>query len=135
MKLIDFFGFLRDKGDFVSLNVLTRNGLKVPVTFMGEAYKMEVIKFDRTGETCDVYINAGIDDLSPEGTKFYWKVWQSAEGCTDGYVLLTKKEAEIVSYATDWNNWKCVNDESWSGSFSIDLDNPIPVEDFEKGVR
>ena len=132
MKLIDFFGFLRDKSDFVPLNVLTRNGLKVPVAFMDEAYKMEVIKFDRTGETGDVYINAGIDDLSPEGTKFYWKVWQSAEGCTDGYVLLTKKEAEIVSYVTDQDNWKHLSDEPYSGCFSIDLDNPIPVDEFER---
>ena len=132
MKLIDFFECLREKGDFFSFDVLTRNGTKVPDDFMGDAWNMEVIKFDNTGEKCEVYINASIDNLAPDDTKFYWKVWKYAEGCTDGYVLLTKKEAKIVSFATNCDNWKNVNDNPWSGCFSIDLDNPIPVDEFER---
>lgn len=135
MKLIDFFVCLREKGDFYSFDVLTRNGTKVPDEFMGDAWNMEVIKFDRTGEKCEVYINASIDGLAPDNTKFYWRVTQAAAGNTTGYVLLTKNEAYIVAYATDCNNWKNVDDEVWCGCFSIDLDNPIPVDEFEKGVR
>ena len=93
----------------------------------------DVVKFENNNGVYDIYIDISITEICDEDTKFYWKVWQSAEGCTDGYVLLTKKEAEIVFYATNQDNWKHLNDESWSGCFSIDLDNPISEEDFENG--
>ena len=54
-----------------------------------------------------------------------YKVTQGAEGWSDGYVILTKAEAEVVAKVCDKNNWLNANIDRWSGSFSIDIDNPI----------
>lgn len=61
--------------------------------------------------------------------KFWYQVGTSAEGESYGYVLLTPREAKIVSYATNKENWQGSEIEDWSGSFWIDLDNPIPYEE------
>lgn len=60
--------------------------------------------------------------------KFWYQIGTSAEGESYGYVLLTPREAKIVSYATNKENWQGSEIEDWSGYFWIDLDNPIPYE-------
>lgn len=45
-----------------------------------------------------------------------------------GYVRLTKREAEIVSYATNERNWEDKESNSYSGSFYIDLEHPVEIE-------
>lgn len=62
--------------------------------------------------------------------KYRYGIGHSAEGMTYGYIELTKKEASIVAYALNEANWEITEDESWSGSAWIDIDNPqeIPEE-------
>ena len=47
---------------------------------------------------------------------------------TCGYVKLTKREAEIVSYATNERNWEDKKSNPYSGSFYIDLEHPVEIE-------
>ena len=65
-----------------------------------------------------------------DGKKYRYTVRQSAEGEISGTVNLTKEEACIVAYATtetNWDNVKC--DESYTGMFFIDLNNPQEIEE------
>ena len=55
------------------------------------------------------------------GDKYWYPVCNCAEGECRGWVQLTETEAEIVSRATNVNNWECVEDEGWAGCFYIDL--------------
>lgn len=66
-------------------------------------------------------------DRNNEKKKYRYRVYQSAEGSTTGTVLLTKAQAEAVSFATDPNNWDNLQVESYSGGFGIDIDNPEEV--------
>lgn len=144
MKLKDFINFVRNTGYMGNLNLFSKTGHKIPsdmidcvmekdVVRFDCIMKKDVVKFEKNNGVCDIYIDISVAEIYDEDTKFYWKVCQFAEGCTDGYVLLTKKEAEIVSYATSQDNWKHLKDEPWCGCFIIDLDNPIREEDFENG--
>lgn len=63
-----------------------------------------------------------------EKKKYWYQVGLMAEGESYGYVLLTPKEAKIVSYAANVENWQAKEIDSYSGFFWIDLDNPIPYE-------
>ena len=51
-----------------------------------------------------------------------------AEEYSTGYVELTKKEAEIVKYATNTSNWKDKEIEPYSGFFGIDTEHPEEIE-------
>ena len=66
-----------------------------------------------------------------EEKKYKYVVCLSAEDYSDGYVRLTRREAEIVSYATSECNWEDADSNPYSGSFYIDLDNPVEID--EKG--
>lgn len=59
--------------------------------------------------------------------KYRYRVENSAEGISYGYVDLTKKEAEIVAYATNEANWKNAHDDGYSGYFIIDIDHPMEI--------
>lgn len=59
--------------------------------------------------------------------KYKYGVCLSAEDYSGGYVRLTRREAEIVSYATSEWNWEDKELNPYSGSFYIDLDNPIEI--------
>lgn len=59
--------------------------------------------------------------------KYRYNVGLSAEGDFTGTVELTKKEAEIVAFATNTNNWKNAYGGGWCGSFWIDVDNPQEI--------
>lgn len=61
--------------------------------------------------------------------KYRYNVGLMAEGHTLGTIDLTKKEAEIVERVVNPENWSTITlDESWSGSFWIDIDNPMEIE-------
>lgn len=76
-----------------------------------------------------------------EEKKFYYEVGIDGEDYTHGKILLTKKEAELVNFATNPNNWKNVNIKKYSGSFFIDIDHPHECYDTlrdllnEDGIR
>lgn len=87
--------------------------------------------------TCDEFgYNVVIDY---DGMKFdprkeyYFRVSQIAEGVTSGYVKLTHEQAQAVEFACDRDNWRRLDsDDPWSGSFSIDMDDVLSVEDVER---
>lgn len=56
-----------------------------------------------------------------EDKEYYFAVSTAAEGYSKGYVKLTPAQARAVAYACDKRNWVLYEDESYSGSFSIDL--------------
>lgn len=58
--------------------------------------------------------------MSNEEKRYWYPVSLSAEDWSDGYIYLTEKEATIVEYATNPNNWSQADMRPWSGSFSID---------------
>lgn len=60
--------------------------------------------------------------------KYRYSVGLSAEHDISGTVDLTKKEAEIVAYATNTNNWKNFHGGGWCGIFWIDVNNPMEIE-------
>ena len=62
------------------------------------------------------------------GKKYRYNIYKSAEGTTSGTIDLTKKEAAIIAYALDTSNWNNVEEESWSGSCWIDIDNPMKID-------
>lgn len=62
-----------------------------------------------------------------EEKKYKYFVSQSADDETCGYVKLTKREAEVVSYATYERNWEDVQSNPYSGSFYIDLEHPVEI--------
>ena len=65
-----------------------------------------------------------------EEKKYKYGVCLSAEDYSDGYVRLTKREAEIVSYATNERNWENKTSNPYSGSFYIDLEHPVEIVEF-----
>lgn len=63
-----------------------------------------------------------------EDKKYRYNVYLIAEEYSTGYVELTKKEAEIVKYATNTSNWKDKEIEPYSGFFGIDTEHPEEIE-------
>ena len=61
-------------------------------------------------------------DRNKEEKKYRYRVCQSAEGYTAGSIFLTKAQADAVEFATNPNNWDNLYEESFSGGFSISLD-------------
>ena len=60
--------------------------------------------------------------------KYRYDVALLAEDTTTGTIDLTKKEAELVARVTDTNNWNNLDWNSYSGSFWIDIENPMEIE-------
>lgn len=75
----------------------------------------------------DAMLEQHVNDKQKDEKKYRYRVCQSAEGCTTGTVLLTKAQAEAVRVATDIIYWDDLEEESYSGSFCIDIDNPEEV--------
>ena len=63
--------------------------------------------------------------------KYFFPVAYFAEGVSEGYMKLTREEAEIVAWATNPKNWTDAEIEKYSGSFHIELNQGIPEEWFE----
>lgn len=53
--------------------------------------------------------------------KYWYHVGTSAEEYSDGWVYLTEKEAEVISYVCNDRNWQNANLTYYSGSMWIDL--------------
>ena len=75
----------------------------------------------------DAMVEQHNKDRNKEEKKYRYRVYQSAEGYTTGTVLLTKAQAEAVEFATNSNNWDNLYEESYSGSFGIDINSPEEV--------
>lgn len=75
----------------------------------------------------DAMVEQHNQDRNNEEKKYRYHVCQSAEGCTTGTVLLTKAQADAVEFATNINNWDNLDEESYSGGFSIYIDNSEEV--------
>lgn len=75
----------------------------------------------------DAMLEQHVNDKQKDEKKYRYRVCQSAEGCTTGTVLLTKAQAEAVRFATDIIYWDNLEEESYSGIFCIDIDNPEEV--------
>ena len=64
-----------------------------------------------------------------EGKKYLFEIYTSCEGITEGYIELTLEEAKLIDFVSDPKNWSSITkDEDYSGSFGIDIDNPICIE-------
>ena len=61
--------------------------------------------------------------------KYRYNVALTAEDDWCGTIDLTKKEAEIVDYATNINNWKNGHGGGYYGYFWIDVNNPMEIRD------
>ena len=70
----------------------------------------------------DAMVEQHNEDRNKEEKKYRYRVCQSAEGYTTGTVLLTKAQAEAVEFATNTDNWDNLDVESYSGDFSIYID-------------
>lgn len=70
----------------------------------------------------DAMLEQHNNEGNKEETKYRYRVCQSAEGWTTGTVLLTKAQAEAVEFATNTDNWDNLDVESYSGDFSIYID-------------
>ena len=51
--------------------------------------------------------------------KKWYKVIKGAEDDMSGFIQLTDKEAKLIDYVTDSNNWKACCGGGWCGSFMI----------------
>lgn len=56
--------------------------------------------------------------------KYRYKVEMRGEECMEGYISLTHKEAKIVSYATNFNNWDISEYGCYTGRFVIHTNEP-----------
>ena len=63
--------------------------------------------------------------------KFWYKVELYAETQSEGYVLLTPEEAQLVASVTNYESWKKSNLEGYSGSFGIEVEKPLTQEEFD----
>ena len=66
--------------------------------------------------------------------KYRYNISIFAEGEIKGTIDLTEEQAEAIYFASDINNWSSITkQENYSGSFEIDLDNPMEIpESVEK---
>lgn len=61
--------------------------------------------------------------------KYRYTICCCAEGDTCGTIDLTTREAAIVAYAMNKDNWNIILDEPYSGNCWIDVDHPQEIED------
>lgn len=67
-----------------------------------------------------------------EDKKYYFKVSQTADGYSCGYVKLTPAQARAVAYACNTKNWLFYEDSGgYSGNFNINLNDWTTVEEIE----
>ena len=91
------------------------------------AYREVVeIKFD--GSVAEITIN---DDADTANKKFWFSVCTSSEGHSVGWVKMTMRDAMLLEKVSDKNNWFGLEDERYSGSFSIQINSACAEEEFE----
>lgn len=76
----------------------------------------------------DAMVEQDNKNTTKQEKKYRYHVCQSADGYTTGTILLTKAQAEAVEFATNSNNWDNLYEESFSGDFSISLDESYSPE-------
>lgn len=76
----------------------------------------------------DAMLEQDNKNTTKEEKKYRYRVCQSAEGYTTGTILLTKAQADAVEFATNTNNWDNLYEESFSGDFSICIDESYSPE-------
>lgn len=62
-----------------------------------------------------------------QNKKYKYKVSNTADDATVGYIQLTPEEAKIVEYAMNEENWDIDKQGEYSGLFEIDVNNPIEI--------
>lgn len=67
-----------------------------------------------------------------EDKEYYFAVGTMAEGYSNGYVKLTPAQARAVAYACDKDNWILYEDDGYSGSFSINLNDWKTIAEIEE---
>ena len=77
----------------------------------------------------DTIFNKNNDAEDQAQKKYRYNVGLFAEETQTGTVDLTERDASIVAYATEPNNWNSCDGGGFCGSFWIDKDNPIEIED------
>lgn len=92
---------------------------KASTKYYTALYMMQLMK--------DVMLEQHVNDMRKDEKKYRYNVGLMAERCTSGTIVLTKEQAQAVYYASDTRNWDNLNEESYSGDFSIDIDNPEEV--------
>ena len=70
----------------------------------------------------DAMVEQDNKNTTKQEKKYRYRVCQSAEGYTAGTIFLTKAQADAVEFATNTNNWDNLKAESFSGDFSICID-------------
>lgn len=84
------------------------------------------IKYNTAFYMMKLMTDAMLEQHNKEGNKeekkYRYHVCQSSEGYTTGTILLTKAQADAVEFATNTNNWDNLKVESFSGDFSICID-------------
>lgn len=81
------------------------------------------------GDTVRLFIKQ--KDILENGKEYYFRVTQSAEGCSCGYVKMTPEQARFVNWVTDQDNWKLATFDCYDGSFSVSLDDWKTAEEVE----
>lgn len=94
--------------------------------------KSDVVSFTCDENGYNVVIDYVPVKFDPK-KQYYFRVSKSADGYTSGYVKLTYEQALAVAFACNIDNWKRIdNDDPWSGSFSISMDDVLSVEEVER---
>lgn len=75
----------------------------------------------------DAMLEQHVNYKQKDEKKYRYRVCQSAEGYTTGTIVLTKEQAQAVYYASDTHNWDSLEEESYSGDFGINIDDPEEV--------
>lgn len=81
---------------------------------------------DCTGCTYNPDVKAK-ENIKAADRKYRYLVSLTADGCSRGFIELTKEQADIVDFATDTRNWEDAETEMYSGFFFIDTGNPIEL--------
>lgn len=124
--------FKEIKSIFTSdFSIFDVNGYHVPIDDVSDDIVVKTVDFEERNIT----LSCSISTITKPETKFYFSVGTSGDTYSSGYVLLTQREADIVAFATNYDNWKNSFSEGYCGSFYIENDHPIPVDKFENEMK
>ena len=95
-----------------------------------------IVKLKELCLKCDSVIQE-FQSMRGEGTekKYRYNVTCSGEDDNEGVIELTEREALIVAYATNGNNWKHRHYSVYGGVFKIDIEHPKPIKEDDGNRR
>ena len=67
------------------------------------------------------------ENVEAANRKYRYAVSMLGDDISDGYIELTKKQADVVKFATNTKNWEDAELNSYSGTFFINTDKPIEL--------